>query len=125
PIGPTLLFFGCRHPDEDYLYRDELAALQAVLADELHIVTAFSRLGEAAPKVYVQDRVAQQAERVAQLLGEHNANLYVCGSAAMARDVGVAVGKAMQTRMGWGEAELKGWSEGRKRGGKWQEDVWG
>ena len=29
PVGPALLFFGCRHPEQDFLYADELAAFAA------------------------------------------------------------------------------------------------
>ena len=28
-LGPAMLFFGCRHPDQDYLYADELKAWAA------------------------------------------------------------------------------------------------
>src|SRR5262249_43277963 len=40
-LGPAMLFFGCRHPDQDYLYADELKALAADGITELF--TAFSR----------------------------------------------------------------------------------
>src|SRR5436309_12195100 len=40
-LGPAMLFFGCRHPDQDFLYRDELQAFAAEGITELH--TAFSR----------------------------------------------------------------------------------
>ncbi len=40
-LGPAMLFFGCRHPDQDYLYADELKAFAAGGITELH--TAFSR----------------------------------------------------------------------------------
>ena len=53
-LGPAMLFFGCRHPDQDYLYADELKAFAAGGITELH--TAFSRAE--GPKTYVQDLVA-------------------------------------------------------------------
>jgi cytochrome P450/NADPH-cytochrome P450 reductase len=40
-LGPAMLFFGCRHPDQDFLYADELKAFNASGIAELH--TAFSR----------------------------------------------------------------------------------
>ena len=40
-LGPAMLFFGCRHPDQDFLYADELKAFAADGITELH--TAFSR----------------------------------------------------------------------------------
>ena len=40
-LGPAMLFFGCRHPEQDFLYADELKAFAADGITELH--TAFSR----------------------------------------------------------------------------------
>lgn len=57
-VGETVLFFGCRRPDEDYIYREDLEGFGRELGGRLRIVTAFSR-GEGAPKTYVQDRVRE------------------------------------------------------------------
>jgi cytochrome P450/NADPH-cytochrome P450 reductase len=73
-LGPAMLFFGCRHPDQDYLYADELKAFAADSITELY--TAFSR-GEG-PKVYVQNLIAAEKERVWALI-EAGAIIYVCG----------------------------------------------
>jgi cytochrome P450/NADPH-cytochrome P450 reductase len=73
-LGPAMLFFGCRHPDQDFLYADELKAFEASGITELH--TAFSRAQ--APKTYVQNLVAAQKDRVWSLI-ENGAIIYVCG----------------------------------------------
>jgi cytochrome P450/NADPH-cytochrome P450 reductase len=73
-LGPAMLFFGCRHPDRDYLYADQLKAFAADGIAELH--TAFSR--SEGPKTYVQNLVAAQKERVWSLI-ENGAIIYVCG----------------------------------------------
>ncbi|KAF2498068.1 putative NADPH-cytochrome P450 reductase [Lophium mytilinum] len=122
-IGPMVLFFGCRDPAEDYIYQDELEGYVRQLEGKLRVVTAFSRVG--GEKVYVQDRVQQHEEEVVRLLTEEAGNFYVCGRASMAREVGKVVQGAVGRRKGWGEAEVKQWSEGVKRRGKWGEDVWG
>ncbi|KAH6669068.1 putative NADPH-cytochrome P450 reductase [Halenospora varia] len=124
-VGPSLLFFGCRSP-EHFLYRDELRSLQES-HQEMHITTAFSRVetnrwGE---KRYVQDTVEEQDERLVKLLLEHNAYLYICGNASMARDVGSRLGGCLKKRLGWSEAELRKWSELMRKTQRWQEDVWG
>src|SRR5256885_9274579 len=49
-LGPAMLFFGCRHPDQDFLYADELKKFASDGVSELH--TAFSRAD--GPKTYVQ-----------------------------------------------------------------------
>ncbi|WFU15131.1 cytochrome P450 [Bradyrhizobium sp. CB3481] len=73
-LGPAMLFFGCRHPEQDFLYADELKAFAADGITELH--TAFSRAE--GPKTYVQHQVAAQKDRVWSLI-EQGAIIYVCG----------------------------------------------
>jgi cytochrome P450/NADPH-cytochrome P450 reductase len=72
--GEALLFFGCRHPEQDFIYADELQAWAHRGVMKLH--TAFSRAGER--KVYVQDLIREQAAEVWKLL-EAGAVVYVCG----------------------------------------------
>lgn len=68
PVGPVWLFFGCRHPDQDYLYKNEWEEMLGKVAKwsqpsdgtsdgdvnvsrkrpkafDLRIITAFSRVG--------------------------------------------------------------------------------
>ncbi|PLB47054.1 NADP/FAD dependent oxidoreductase [Aspergillus steynii IBT 23096] len=123
-IGEMILFFGCRHPDEDFLYCDELDSLQTALEGKLRIVTAFSRLGGATPKRYVQDRVQEVGGEVVRLMDE-GANFYICGRAGMAREVDAVVGGVMKNAKGWEEEQVNEWRRGIKRRNKWQEDVWG
>ncbi|CCE00185.1 cytochrome P450 [Bradyrhizobium sp. STM 3809] len=73
-LGPAMLFFGCRHPEQDYLYADELKAFADSGICELF--TAFSR-GDG-PKTYVQHLLAAQRARVWELL-EQSAVIFVCG----------------------------------------------
>ncbi|KAH8425615.1 NADPH cytochrome P450 oxidoreductase family protein [Aspergillus melleus] len=122
-IGEMILFFGCRHPDEDFLYREELESLQRALQGKLRVVTAFSRIG--GEKCYVQDRVRENGNEVVRLMDE-GANFYICGRAGMAREVDEVVGGVMRTAKGWEDEELVNeWRRGIKRRNKWQEDVWG
>lgn len=74
-LGSTVLFFGCRHKDEDYIYREELEgfAEEQVLTG-LHV--AFSRDQE--EKVYVQHIMKKAGDNIYQLL-EKQAYFYVCG----------------------------------------------
>lgn len=123
PVGEMMLFFGCRRPGEDFIYRAELEGLEAALEGRLRIVKAFSRR-DGEPKRYVQDRVSEFAHDVIRLIDE-GANVYICGRAAMAREVEKAVGESMKDVKGWTEAELSEWSKAAKRKNKWQEDVWG
>ena len=73
-LGPAMLFFGCRHPEQDFLYADELKGFAAQDIAELHV--AFSR--GPGPKTYVQDLIAAQKDKVWSLI-ESGAVIFVCG----------------------------------------------
>lgn len=72
--GEAMLFFGCRHPGQDFIYAPELEGWAERGVMRLH--TAFSRAG--GRKVYVQDLIREQAGPVWRLL-ERGAIVYVCG----------------------------------------------
>lgn len=123
-VGEMVLFFGCRRAGEDYIYREELEGFERELGGRLQIVTAFSReAGQ--PKKYVQDRVRELGDDVVRLVLEGGASVYMCGRASMAREVGGVVGELVGKEKGWGQEQIKEWTERMKRSRTWQEDVWG
>src|SRR5262249_10898829 len=61
PVGESLLFFGCRDPEQDFIYQDELRELEAQGVTGLHC--AFSRV-PGQPKMYVQQVIREQADEV-------------------------------------------------------------
>ncbi len=73
--GAALLFFGCDHPDVDYLYHEELKQWEA--AGVVKVYVAFSEQADNMIK-YVQDRLWQERQEVFNLF-EQNAKIYVCG----------------------------------------------
>ena len=73
-LGPAMLFFGCRHPDQDFIYADELEEQAAAGIVDLHV--AFSR--HDGKKTYVQDLLKVEAGRVRALI-DQGAIVYVCG----------------------------------------------
>lgn len=74
-LGPALLFFGCRNPDEDYIYRDELEAMEKEGIVDLNV--AFSRPAKG-DKTYVQDLIRKESKKVWELI-EGGAKIFVCG----------------------------------------------
>ena len=83
-IGKSLLFFGCRHPQQDFIYEDELRSFDRQGVTELS--TAFSRV-EGQQKCYVQNEIYERRDEVWQMI-EDGAVVYVCGDAGrMAPDV--------------------------------------
>ena len=116
-MGKMKLFYGCRNEGE-YLYRDELVSLKQEMGDKLDIIVAYSR---AAEKVYVQEKVRQHSEEVAKMI-ESGANVYICGSAAMAREVEVVLVDCLHSFKG-NEAE-EYLRMNLKKNRRLQEDVW-
>jgi cytochrome P450/NADPH-cytochrome P450 reductase len=119
-LGPAMLFFGCRHPDRDYLYADELKAFEAGGITELY--TAFSRSD--GPKTYVQNLITAQKERVWSLI-EDGAIIYVCGDGGkMEPDVKAALVAIYRERKGAdADAGLR-WIDDLGTKNRYVLDVW-
>lgn len=91
-FGEMWLFFGCRHKDKDFLFREELEKFvhNGTLS---HLIVCFSRdEPDAAETVnrptYVQHNLILHAKNLAKILLEDKGCLYVCGDAKnMAKDV--------------------------------------
>ena len=88
-LAPALLFIGCRHPDKDALYAEELA--QWAEQGAVDVRYAFSRCPERSEGCkYVQDRLWHDRKE-ARELWEKGARFYVCGSGAVGDGVGEAI----------------------------------
>jgi cytochrome P450/NADPH-cytochrome P450 reductase len=119
-LGPAMLFFGCRHPEQDYLYAEELKAFEADGITELH--TAFSRAD--GPKTYVQHLVAAQKDRVWSLI-EQGAIIYVCGDGGkMEPDVKAALVAIYHERSGADENAGQRWIDELGTKNRYVLDVW-
>jgi cytochrome P450/NADPH-cytochrome P450 reductase len=119
-LGPAMLFFGCRHPDQDFLYADELKAFEASGITELH--TAFSRAE--GPKTYVQHLVAAQKDRVWSLI-EQGAIIYVCGDGGkMEPDVKAALVAIYRERSGSDAGAGQRWIDDLGAKNRYVLDVW-
>jgi len=120
PIGKTILYFGCRNSNEDFLYGDYLRSmLDAKVLSELNV--AFSRSTN--QKIYVQHLLMQNKERVWETLKESNSIVFVCGDAdGVARDVEDAIGKIAMSCGGWTNGT--DFTVEMKRVGRYQKDVW-
>jgi cytochrome P450/NADPH-cytochrome P450 reductase len=121
-VGQTHLFFGCRHPAQDYIYQRELEDyLKDGTLNALHV--AFSRLPDR-PKTYVHDYIAAQAAVLNKLLGQ-GAYVYICGDARhMAPYVQAAFLRLLQEQGGLTAAEAATRLEELKAEGRYLQDVW-
>ncbi len=95
--GRNWLFFGDQRAESDFLYRDEIEAMQK--DGSLHrLDLAFSR--DQQEKIYVQHRMLEQAAELHRWL-ERGAHVYICGDASrMTRDVDAALHLILQKQGG-------------------------
>ncbi|WP_413601145.1 sulfite reductase subunit alpha [Curtobacterium sp. Curtsp57] len=119
--GRNWLFFGDQHRDTDFVYRDELSALQ-----EQGVLTrmdlAFSR--DQAEKVYVQTRMREQSRELYAWL-EDGATFTVCGDASrMAKDVETALLQVIATERGKGDDDAAEYLADLRRAKRYVRDVY-
>uniref|UniRef100_A0A6Q2ZMA0 Methionine synthase reductase n=1 Tax=Esox lucius TaxID=8010 RepID=A0A6Q2ZMA0_ESOLU len=95
-FGETWLFFGCRHRDRDFLFREELQGFVGN-GTLTHLKVCFSRDPPEGTETrtgprYVQHDLLLHAKDITNLLLRENGYLYVCGDAKnMAKDVNDAL----------------------------------
>ncbi|WP_082096646.1 bifunctional cytochrome P450/NADPH--P450 reductase [Paenibacillus wulumuqiensis] len=120
-LGEARLYFGCRTPDKDYLYRNELERY----ADEgiVKLYTAFSRQ-EPDHKQYVQDMMREHAEELISLIGQ-GAKLYICGDGnKMAPDVEKALQEMYSEVHQVSAEQAEQWLGELQQNGHYVKDVW-
>jgi len=119
-LGPAMLFFGCRNPSEDFIYREELEAFARDGIVDLNV--AFSRQGDA--KTYVQDLIAQRSDDVWQAL-ENGATVYVCGDGSrMEPQVRAQFAALYRQKTGADEPAAAAWLAGLTDQRRYVLDVW-
>jgi cytochrome P450/NADPH-cytochrome P450 reductase len=120
-IGKSLLFFGCRHPQQDFIYEDELRHYEADGVIELAV--SFSR-HDGQPKCYVQNELYTRRDEVWQMI-EQGAVIYVCGDASrMAPDVRLTFAAIYSEKTGANDAEAEQWLTSLMAQNRYLVDVW-
>lgn len=119
--GKNWLFFGDQKAASDFLYREELEALQAAgILNRLDV--AFSR--DQAEKIYVQTRMLSVATELYAWL-EQGAYFYVCGDASrMAKDVDAALHKVIEIAGGKSAEQAAAYIQALKAAKRYQRDVY-
>jgi sulfite reductase (NADPH) flavoprotein alpha-component len=119
--GDSWLFFGNPHFEQDFLYQVEW---QQYLknGDLSRLDVAFSR--DQAHKVYVQHRIAEQAETLWQWL-QNGAHVYICGDAErMAKDVHQALVNIAVEQGGLSADDAEAYFETLRSEKRYQKDVY-
>jgi cytochrome P450/NADPH-cytochrome P450 reductase len=121
PVGPALLFFGCRNSQQDFIYESELRDFERQGIAQLSV--ACSR--EQEQKVYVQDLLREQRNEVWQHL-QAGAVIYVCGDASqMAPAVRRTFASIYQEYMDATAEPAEQWLNELTRQNRYLVDVWG
>ncbi|WP_070962364.1 diflavin oxidoreductase [Vibrio sonorensis] len=119
--GDNWLIFGDRNSATDFIYRDEIEALQ-----EKGVLTkldlAFSRDQE--EKIYVQDKMRENGEELFAWL-ERGGYFFVCGDAYyMAKDVDKALHDVIETHGKMSEDDAKEYVNQMKKQKRYVRDVY-
>lgn len=133
-VATTWLFYGCRDPDTDYLYKEEfenyvtetekLKHLESNGKIDFRLDLAFSRRPNH-PKIYVQQKLQEYGPQIWELLEKKKGFLYVCGDAKnMAKDVNSTIISMAIEFGGMAEERAKTWVKSLKTQARYQEDVW-
>jgi cytochrome P450 / NADPH-cytochrome P450 reductase len=118
--GPALFFFGCDHPDVDFLYREELAAWER--EGVVRVLPAFFRQPEG-EVMFVQHRLWRERERVKALWAQ-GATVFLCGEGRrMAPAVRETLARIHRESVGCSAEESTAWLTAMEREGRLVADV--
>ncbi|ORX68270.1 cytochrome P450 [Linderina pennispora] len=120
-IGGATMYFGCRSPEYDYLYKDELE--QYVQDGTLSkLQTAFSRVGD--ERRYVQHHISADGARIWWHL-QNGGRIYVCGSAdKLAKDLTVTMTRIFEEHGGLSHDEASKCLSDMISDGRYAQDIW-
>lgn len=121
--GDAILFFGCRHPEHDYIYQSQLETFhkEGALSD---LVVAFSRHSD--KKVYVQHKMVEgdMPSKIWKFL-EAGGHFYVCGDARlMARDVSSTLTEIIMKHGNKTKEEAEAYIDNLQKTNRYMADVW-
>ncbi|KAG7319625.1 hypothetical protein KOW79_016768 [Hemibagrus wyckioides] len=121
-VGETVLYFGCRHKAEDFLYQEELEVFEKAKA-LTRLNVAFSRDQE--HKIYVQHLLKKNKEDVWRQIHAENAHIYICGDARnMARDVQTIFYEIAEELGGMTRTQATDYIKKLMTKGRYSQDVW-
>ncbi|MCQ8773522.1 bifunctional cytochrome P450/NADPH--P450 reductase [Streptomyces telluris] len=119
--GTLLCYFGCDHPDVDYLHREEFEGAEA--AGAVSMRPTFMHAPADGVR-FVQDRIARESAEVWAVL-EAGGRVYVCGDGRrMAPAVREAFMAIYRNNTGASDEESAAWLTALTESGHYVEDVW-
>ncbi|XP_051266429.1 methionine synthase reductase isoform X1 [Dicentrarchus labrax] len=139
-FGETWLFFGCRHRNQDYLFREELEDFESS-GTLSHLKVCFSRddqeeeeeeEAEAATTIsaarckYVQHNLLLHSQQITDILLKRNGCIFVCGDAKnMAKDVNDTLMDMIKTELQVDQLEAMKTLARLREEKRYLQDIWG
>ncbi|XP_028403678.1 methionine synthase reductase-like [Dendronephthya gigantea] len=127
-FGVTWLFYGCRHKERDFLFREELTEFErtGVLTK---LIVSFSRdvddSGKTTSLKYVQDNIRAWEKELCDLICDSGAFIFVCGDAKnMAKNVLETFIDVLQSVKGLSHEEAKKEIWKLRQEHRYVEEVW-
>jgi sulfite reductase alpha subunit-like flavoprotein len=121
--GEILVFFGCRSKQSDFYFAKEWAEMARSSNGSVRLVLAASRDQE--DKVYVQHKIAEEAEAVWRFIGEQNGRVYISGaSGQMPKSVKQALNRVFVEKGKMDGEEAEKYLEQMEKEGRYQEETW-
>ena len=122
-VGTNTLYFGCKKRNLDYLYQDELEAMQKEkVLDKLYL--AFSREKSNNEKVYVQHLLKENAPETWEMVNSKGASIYVCGGVRMGHDVTEALTEIAISEGSMTSPEAKQYMSKLAADGRFVQELW-
>ncbi|MER5525919.1 cytochrome P450 [Streptomyces sp. NPDC002677] len=119
-VGLSQVFVGCRHPEHDYFYKQEMQDWEQSGIAQIH--TAFSAV-TGHPARFVQNAIAGAADTVWQAI-EDGAYIYVCGDGRrMAPAVREALAAIHRQKTGSDDETAQQWLAQLEADERYQQDV--
>ncbi|MET8454419.1 cytochrome P450 [Streptomyces sp. NPDC005209] len=119
-VGLSQVFVGCRHPEHDYFYKQEMQDWEQAGIAQVH--TAFSAV-TGHPARFVQNAIANAADTVWQAI-EDGAYIYVCGDGRrMAPAVREALAAIYRHKTGSDDEAAQQWLAQLEADERYQQDV--
>lgn len=121
--GNMSLYFGCRRPDVDHIYKEEIA--RAHITGALTEVNLALSRTPGKERTYVQHLLKKNADSIVQQLMVERGHFYVCGDVSMASDVGRTLQNIFEENAAMSASEARQLIENMKDNGSYHEDIFG
>jgi sulfite reductase alpha subunit-like flavoprotein len=134
--APLWLFYGCRHPDHDWLFKNELLGSLRPLLTKLSVSFSRHKCDETTATTlgfdytpggskYVQDAIRHYSKEIVELINVKNASVYVCGDAKnMAKDVHACLGELLRVELNLSELEANKYLTDLVKAKRYKQDIW-